>query len=138
MVCALNALGANFVVTDSPTGDINNSPITTRKKLSTSHQGLTKAVPPERNAGITMTMNENPEKNNANENLTGVEGWRVPSFIQIQANKGAIVIINKGFNDWNQEDSNLIDQGLNQYVSQHTFLEYLTLALGSPKTLQQQ
>ena len=38
-------------------------------------------------------------------NLIGVEGWRLPSFIQIQANTGAKITMNNGFRDWNHEDS---------------------------------
>ncbi|BDP77151.1 hypothetical protein EfmAA242_13790 [Enterococcus faecium] len=41
IVCDSNARGANFVVTDKPTGERHNSAITTMKKLPNNHNGNT-------------------------------------------------------------------------------------------------
>ena len=55
-------------------------------------------------AGNTIMINDNPAKIIPIENLTGVDGWRLPSFIQSHANIGAKMTTNNGFNDWNQDD----------------------------------
>ncbi len=49
-------------------------------------------------------INDNPAKIIPIENLTGVDGWRLPSFIQSHANIGAKMTTNNGFNDWNHDD----------------------------------
>lgn len=103
IVCAEKAAGASFVVTDKPTGDRHSSPSTTSRKLRTSQSGLTSASFP-CIAGNTIMINDNPAKIIPIENLTGVDGWRLPSFIQSHANIGAKMTTNNGFNDWNHDD----------------------------------
>lgn len=74
IVCAAKASGANLVVADKPTGDINNSPNTTNKNDATNQNGLTNVLPSDRTAGIIIIKNDAPAKNNENENLIGVDG----------------------------------------------------------------
>ena len=49
-----------------------------------------------------MTMNDKPANNSPNANFIGVDGCLSPSFTHSQAKTGASVMINSGFNDWNQ------------------------------------
>src|SRR5699024_6698946 len=102
IVCAENAAGASFVVADKPTGDRHNSPRTTRKKLRTSHNGLTSVSVPYMSAGMIITINDRPASTNPNENFFGVDGCLSPSLIQNHAKTGANMTMNNGFNDWNQ------------------------------------
>ena len=100
IVCPAKAAGASFVVADKPTGDNNNSPITTKKNDATTHSGFTKPEPAKTIATIII-KNEAPEKNNDNENFIGVDGPRSPNFVHINANNGAIKMMNIGLSDWN-------------------------------------
>src|SRR5699024_10914532 len=99
IVCAENAAGASFVVADNPTGDRHNSPSTTKKKLSTSHNGLTSVSVPFMSAGMIITINDSPANTKPNENFFGVDGCRLPSLIHNHANIGASITINNGSND---------------------------------------
>src|SRR5699024_11976199 len=87
IVCAENAVGANLVVADKPTGDKHNSPSKTIKKLNNSHKGLAKvSVPLCIIAGMTIITKDNPPNINPNANFLLVEGCLTPNFIHKFAN----------------------------------------------------
>src|SRR5690625_5954302 len=84
IVCDAKAAGANFVVADAPTGDKNNSPNVTSKKLNTSHIGLI-ADPPDALNGITISKKDAPARITPIENFTGVLGCFFLLFVYINA-----------------------------------------------------
>ncbi len=65
-------------------------------------QGLTWTPPAASCDATTRTAKPAPTLSSPNENLTGVEGSREPSAIQIQAKTGASIQMNIEFIDWNQ------------------------------------
>src|SRR5690606_41540116 len=104
---------ANFVVVYKPTADRHTAQSTTSKKLNASHIVLTSVVVPFKYAGIIIITKESPANINPNENFLGVDGWRFPSLIHIQANTGASRTIKIGLSDWNQDDCSSQPKKLN-------------------------
>src|SRR5699024_4744117 len=105
IVCAENAVGANLVVADKPTGDKHNSPSTTIKKLNNSHKGLAKvSVPLCIIAGMTIITKDNPPNISAKANILLVQGCLTPNVIHKVANTGASKMMNNGSNDSNHDD----------------------------------
>src|SRR5699024_9883564 len=103
--CAENAVGANLVVADKPTGDKHNSLSTTIKKLNNSHQGLAKvSVPLCIIAGMTIITKDNPPNIRPNANFLLVERCLTPNFIHTDANTGASKMMNNGYSDRNLDD----------------------------------
>ena len=88
IICALNAFGASFEVTESPIGEISISPQITSAQLMISQSGLTFADVPKAIPGIIIQTNEIPAKNSPYENLTGDDGCLLPSFVHSLAKNG--------------------------------------------------
>ena len=74
IICDINAFGASLVVTDSPTGEINISPIITKAHDPTSHNGDTRPEVPNNVPGNAINKNEEPANISPMANFIGEEG----------------------------------------------------------------
>ena len=106
IICELKARGANLVVTERPTGEINISPKIINAHDPKSHNGDTRVAVPHRLPGIARSKNDAPAKINPTANFIGDEGAFLRQRVHIVAKKGVYNIIKNGFNDWNQAAGN--------------------------------
>src|ERR1700754_3967094 len=94
IICARNASGASFVVTDKPMGDNRSSEIAKTAMMPTTRSAGT--VLPVLPAIGTNSRNAAPMPMTPYANLRGVVGARSPSLVHITAKSGESRMIHTG------------------------------------------
>lgn len=88
IICDINALGANLVVTDNPTGEINISPMITKAHEPTNQSGETLPAVPNNVPGKVINKNDAPANIKPIANFIGDEGWFFVHLTHNQAKNG--------------------------------------------------
>src|SRR5262245_14274385 len=94
IICARNASGASFVVTDRPMGDSRSSETANTAMMPTTSSAGT-ALPEVPDIGRN-NRNAAPIPMTPYANLRGVVGARVPNFVHMMAKSGESTMIQTG------------------------------------------